>query len=227
MTDAIQETRNPTQLGAWVRQARKTQGLTLEQVADKAGTGIRFLSEFERGKETVELGKVMAVLESLSLSLVPGRVMPALPSAAAGMERDPQDWPGRHPPGRPAAQSTFSPRPETGGDAGRFWDMLRAVLDIQEVLSGCADEPAFIGSVATRRAVERCFDVLGEAARRITPTTQFRLTGIPWRELIARRNSLVMSYEKVDAAMLFRAAQVELPALAQSLRAALAETGWR
>lgn len=214
-------------LGAWVRQARKARGLTLEQVAIKAGTGIRFLSEFERGKDTAELGKAMSVLYSLGLTLlaadctalpdaVPTNASPVLPASTVPLHPIP-----------PPAQTPLSPRPPAGGDAGRFWDMLRAVLDIQDVLANFTGEADFIASVAARRAVERCFDVLGEAARRVTPATQFRFTHIPWREIIARRNSLVMDYEKADAAVLYSAARTELPRLASSLRAMLAESGWR
>lgn len=219
--------RNPAALGAWVRQARKARRLTLEHVAERAGTGIRFLSEFERGKETAELGKAMRVLDSLGLSLLPagGADPPSAAPTGASPGLPPPTTPPRPIP--PPTQTPLSPRPAAGGDAGRFWDMLRAVLDLQDVLAVCEGEADFIASVAARRAVERCFEVLGEAARRVTPAAQFRLTQIPWRELIAQRNSLVMDYEKVDAAVLFNAARAEPQQLASSLRAVLAECGWR
>ena len=43
----------PGELGAALRAARKAHGLRLEDVASAAGVGVRFLSELERGKETV------------------------------------------------------------------------------------------------------------------------------------------------------------------------------
>ena len=56
-------------LGAIARQKRKSLGLALKDLSKKAGLGVRFLSEFERGKETAELGKVLKALECLGLEL--------------------------------------------------------------------------------------------------------------------------------------------------------------
>ncbi len=57
-------------LGRAVRQARKTHGLTQAALAGLAGTGPRFISELEHGKESAELGKVLAVLAVLGLHLL-------------------------------------------------------------------------------------------------------------------------------------------------------------
>ncbi|MEJ5207457.1 type II toxin-antitoxin system Y4mF family antitoxin [Denitratimonas sp. CY0512] len=57
-------------LGAAVRQARKVHGLTQADLAGLAGTGPRFISELERGKDSTELGKVMDVLAVLGLRLL-------------------------------------------------------------------------------------------------------------------------------------------------------------
>lgn len=58
------------QLGRLVREHRKNRRLTLETVAGLANVGIRFLSEFERGKETAEVGKVLKTLKVLGLDIV-------------------------------------------------------------------------------------------------------------------------------------------------------------
>lgn len=50
-----------------MRAQRKAQGLTLEQLSGLSGLGIRFLSELERGKATVELGKTLEVASLLGL----------------------------------------------------------------------------------------------------------------------------------------------------------------
>ena len=57
-------------LGRAVRQTRKTHGLTQAELAGLAGTGPRFISELERGKESAELGKVLDVLAVLGLRLL-------------------------------------------------------------------------------------------------------------------------------------------------------------
>mgnify|MGYP000729758460 CR=1 FL=1 len=57
-------------LGAYVRKYRKQHGWRIEDVSGIANVGARFISDFERGKETAELGKALKVLEALGLELV-------------------------------------------------------------------------------------------------------------------------------------------------------------
>lgn len=56
-------------LGAAVRARRRELALTQAQLADLAGVGLAFLYELERGKPTVRLDKVLAVLGVLGLEL--------------------------------------------------------------------------------------------------------------------------------------------------------------
>lgn len=60
---------DPEQLGRWVRSKRKALGMDQVRTAGLAGVGVRFLSELERGKPTLELGKVLQVLTRLGLEL--------------------------------------------------------------------------------------------------------------------------------------------------------------
>jgi len=57
------------EIGAIIRQARVAQGLRQDQLAAAAGVGVRFLVELERGKPTVRLAKVLAVLNALGCRL--------------------------------------------------------------------------------------------------------------------------------------------------------------
>jgi len=54
-------------VGEAIRLRRKDLGLTQRELAEKSGTGERFISEIERGKETAELGKVLDLLDALGL----------------------------------------------------------------------------------------------------------------------------------------------------------------
>jgi len=56
-------------LGLLVQAERKRQGVTQMQLAGLAGTGIRFVSDLENGKGTVQLQKVLAVLQTLGLGM--------------------------------------------------------------------------------------------------------------------------------------------------------------
>ena len=57
-------------LGKLVRAHRKERKLTLETVSDLGNLSTRFLSEFERGKETAEVGKVLKTLRTIGLEIV-------------------------------------------------------------------------------------------------------------------------------------------------------------
>jgi transcriptional regulator with XRE-family HTH domain len=72
-------------LGRLVRAHRKHRRLTLETVSGLGNLSTRFLSEFERGKETAEIGKVLKALRTLGLEVV------IQPRGSAG----PGDRPGK------------------------------------------------------------------------------------------------------------------------------------
>lgn len=52
-----------------VRAARRRHGLTQAQLAGLSGTGLRFISELERGKPSISLHKLLPVLAVLGLQL--------------------------------------------------------------------------------------------------------------------------------------------------------------
>jgi HTH-type transcriptional regulator / antitoxin HipB len=60
----------PHRLGQIIKAYRLEQKLTQAQLATKSGTGLRFIVELERGKPTVQLGKVIAVADALGLMLM-------------------------------------------------------------------------------------------------------------------------------------------------------------
>jgi len=81
--------RTAEDVGRLVRAHRKERDLTLEAVSGRGNLSIRFLSEFERGKETAEIGKVLKALRILGLEVViqpRGRPVVAHRSAALGEE---------------------------------------------------------------------------------------------------------------------------------------------
>lgn len=64
---------NAAEFGALVRSERKRQGLTQTELAEFCGVGINFVSSVERGKETVELGKALALASMLGIDLLAER----------------------------------------------------------------------------------------------------------------------------------------------------------
>jgi len=64
------ELSTPAGLGALVRARRKALGATQVELAALCDVGPRFVVELERGKPTLELGKVLRVLDRLGLTLL-------------------------------------------------------------------------------------------------------------------------------------------------------------
>ena len=59
----------PQQIGALIRRARKSLGVTQKNLALTSGTGLRFVIDLEKGKETCEIGKALTVLQTLGIKL--------------------------------------------------------------------------------------------------------------------------------------------------------------
>lgn len=53
------------QLGKRVRETRKAQGITQEELAATSGVGVRFIRELEQGKTSCHVGKVFEVVHML------------------------------------------------------------------------------------------------------------------------------------------------------------------
>ena len=62
-------TKNP--ISSFVRQQRKALKMTQQDLADRAGVGIRFIRELEAGKPTLRLDKVNIVLDLFGHTLAP------------------------------------------------------------------------------------------------------------------------------------------------------------
>ena len=60
------------QLEDFVKYQRKKAGLSQEQLAEKAGVGLRFIRDLEQGKTSLRMDKVNQVLQLFGYSLSPG-----------------------------------------------------------------------------------------------------------------------------------------------------------
>jgi y4mF family transcriptional regulator len=64
-------------LGRWIRRQRKRQRLRQAELAALSDVGTRFVSELERGKPTLEIGRIMRVAAMLGGELeVRARIWP-------------------------------------------------------------------------------------------------------------------------------------------------------
>lgn len=60
---------NPREAGLAVRAVRKSQAMNQDELAGCANVGLVFVSEAERGKETMEFGRFMRLLSELGIRM--------------------------------------------------------------------------------------------------------------------------------------------------------------
>ena len=57
------------EIGQMIRESRKRLGVTQKDLALTSGTGLRFVIDLEKGKETCQIGKVLTVLQTLGIRI--------------------------------------------------------------------------------------------------------------------------------------------------------------
>jgi uncharacterized protein with HEPN domain len=69
-----------------------------------------------------------------------------------------------------------------------------------------------------RHAVERNIEIIGEAARRVSPRFRDAHPEIPWRPIMATRHILAHEYDEVDNTIVWRIATQHIPPLLTHLK---------
>lgn len=65
----MQEIRNMKELGAVIRSVRKAQKVNQTLLAQAANVGVRLIVDIERGKSTVQIDKLLAVMNRLGMTV--------------------------------------------------------------------------------------------------------------------------------------------------------------
>ncbi|HNR30108.1 MAG TPA: DUF86 domain-containing protein [Candidatus Hydrogenedentes bacterium] len=97
-----------------------------------------------------------------------------------------------------------------------LWDMLDAARTAVAFTQDLRFE-AFLEDRRTRNAVERNFEILGEAARRISDKTRGEIEEIPWRSIIGLRNIVAHEYGEIRYEILWNVCRENLPSLIRFL----------
>jgi uncharacterized protein with HEPN domain len=108
-------------------------------------------------------------------------------------------------------------------DAANLHDMLEVALEARELVAEIAAE-AFLRDRVRLRALERMLELIGEAARRVTPACQAEHREIPWRRIIGQRNILAHEYGRIDPRLLYKTAREDMPSLIAALEHILPRT---
>ncbi|MFL6235311.1 MAG: DUF86 domain-containing protein [Thermoanaerobaculia bacterium] len=101
-------------------------------------------------------------------------------------------------------------------DAAYLWDMLQASRDILEFTRGVS-QGEYSSNKMLQMAVERGFQILGEAARRVTESFKAAHPEIPWSSIVGHRNVIVHDYADLSPKRIWEVVEDDLPGLAQSL----------
>ncbi|MER3434441.1 MAG: hypothetical protein C4288_13695 [Leptolyngbya sp. ERB_1_1] len=91
-------------------------------------------------------------------------------------------------------------------------DMLDAAKLAQDFVAGITWEDFQI-DLMRQAAVTRQLEIIGEAARRISATSQAELSTLPWREIIGMRNRISYEYDRLSSLRIWDTIQISLPQL--------------
>ncbi len=105
-------------------------------------------------------------------------------------------------------------------DVASVWDMTQAIQYIQTFTNGLSFDE-YLNDVRTISAVERQFEVLGEAARRISNEFRQAHPSIDWQRIVGLRNIVAHRYNEVRQDILWTIIHSELTPLLSQLEALL------
>ena len=91
---------------------------------------------------------------------------------------------------------------EGSRDYAAIWDMTQAIREIQQ-FTDTFSEKNYLETLWIQRVVERNFEILGEACRRVSVEFQQAHPEIDWRNTVALRNIIAHRYERVNYRLLW------------------------
>ena len=100
-------------------------------------------------------------------------------------------------------------------------DILESAKAIRRFTDGVSRE-AFKQNEEKYEAVNRKFEIIGEAARRLSPEARNLFPEIPWKLVTAMRNILIHDYDDVDLDVVWDTIQRDVPTLIAHLEKHLA-----
>lgn len=106
-------------------------------------------------------------------------------------------------------------------DRALLLDMLTYAEEARMVL-GSRRYETFVKDRIRVLALERALEVVGEAARNVTPARKAAHAAIPWNLIAGQRNALAHQYGKIDHFQIFRTASEDIPMLIDVLKRILA-----
>jgi uncharacterized protein with HEPN domain len=106
---------------------------------------------------------------------------------------------------------------ESWRDAALLLDIMLAAEDALSFVADL-DEGAFLASGLHQSAVIRKFEIMGEAAGKVSTGFCAAHPEIPWKQMTGLRHRLIHDYGDVRLDIVWRAAKETLPSLIATLR---------
>ncbi len=97
-------------------------------------------------------------------------------------------------------------------DDAYLLDMLLAARRVRQYTQGVTWE-RFQNDDLLQNAVMRLIQIIGEAARRVSPECQKAHPEIPWQQIVGMRHRLVHDYFHIDPERVWEVIEEDLPAL--------------
>jgi uncharacterized protein with HEPN domain len=100
----------------------------------------------------------------------------------------------------------------------RIHDMLQSIREIEKAVAGKTLRD-YKRSWVLRSAVERGIEVISEASRHLGSDLKAQHEDVRWEDIAGIGNILRHEYQRVDAAIIWRAVKNDLPPLKEALLA--------
>ncbi len=102
------------------------------------------------------------------------------------------------------------------GDKARLEHILEAIDDIEGFVKDINFEN-FINNPLYTSAVVRQFEIIGEAANKISNDLRDKFSEVDWKGISGFRNILIHEYYEVDYILVWNIIEAKLPELKQSI----------
>lgn len=100
--------------------------------------------------------------------------------------------------------------------------ILESIEQIEQYSAGKSKEE-FLASTQIQDAVMRRLEIIGEASKNLLAELRERYSTIPWNEITGMRDVLIHEYFGVDAELVWRTVEHDLPIFKQHIQKILSE----
>jgi uncharacterized protein with HEPN domain len=105
--------------------------------------------------------------------------------------------------------------------ARRLRDIVQAIDDIEGFARGVSEADELQRNRLVARAVERCLQIISEAATKLGAEAEVLCPGQPWADIRGIGNHLRHAYDAINPSVVWHAIREELPALRRACEDAL------